>query len=313
MSSNWSDYWAQGALHSCVGSFKGNYGGAIAAFWNEVFVGLKPGARVLDVATGNGALPALLMAARDANVTCEAIDLATIKPPFAILSEWRERLVFRSQIDSSALPYSDSKFDLCISQYGIEYAGLGAAREVSRVLKPGGEIALVVHHIHSLPVRIAQEEARHGSFLLAPDGLFACAAAMLEPLSVLGQPGGAERLRGNAKAERARNRFNQAMQALELRAASSGTPDLLHEQQAQIGELCRATPRLGMMAANLRLKAIRAALDAHLARQVDLVSAAKTAEGLAQLVEACGCATTSVEALHVDGALFGWAVLGRKH
>ena len=31
----WSAYWATGGLHSCVGSFGGNYGGAIGGFWRE--------------------------------------------------------------------------------------------------------------------------------------------------------------------------------------------------------------------------------------------------------------------------------------
>ena len=39
---SWSRYWASGALHSCAGSFDGNYAGSLRAFWNEVFSSLPP-------------------------------------------------------------------------------------------------------------------------------------------------------------------------------------------------------------------------------------------------------------------------------
>ena len=60
----WSSYWAQGALHSCTGSFDARYSGAIGAFWDAVVAEIPPGSRVLDLATGNGALPLRLWSTR---------------------------------------------------------------------------------------------------------------------------------------------------------------------------------------------------------------------------------------------------------
>ena len=52
----WSDYWAGGALHSCAGSYAGNYGGAIAAFWREIFADLPADATVTTPAVARGSL-----------------------------------------------------------------------------------------------------------------------------------------------------------------------------------------------------------------------------------------------------------------
>ena len=58
----WSDYWRAGPLHSLAGSFQDNYEGPIRAFWEAALAGLTANDRVLDIGTGNGALPALACA-----------------------------------------------------------------------------------------------------------------------------------------------------------------------------------------------------------------------------------------------------------
>src|SRR5690606_38242574 len=57
----WSSYWAAGALHSCIGSLVEDQDGGIGRFWRACFAGLGDGDRVLDLGTGNGALPKLLL------------------------------------------------------------------------------------------------------------------------------------------------------------------------------------------------------------------------------------------------------------
>ena len=79
----WSAYWATGGLHSCVGSFGGNYGGAIGGFWRNVFSRLPATpVRALDLATGNGAIPLMLWEQRGQGglLTVDAVDLAQLAP-----------------------------------------------------------------------------------------------------------------------------------------------------------------------------------------------------------------------------------------
>jgi SAM-dependent methyltransferase len=46
---------------------------------------------------------------------------------------------------ASALPFRPESFDLVVSQFGVEYAGLAAFEDAFRLLKPGGRIVTLSH------------------------------------------------------------------------------------------------------------------------------------------------------------------------
>jgi SAM-dependent methyltransferase len=104
----------------------------------------RSGERVLDVATGTGwsarnmarmgarttgvdIAPDLLDAARDLS--------AHLDPPIEFL-----------EADAEALPFEDRAFDAVISTFGVMFAAdhAAAARELARVCRPGGRLALIV-------------------------------------------------------------------------------------------------------------------------------------------------------------------------
>ncbi|MGZ9059710.1 MAG: class I SAM-dependent methyltransferase, partial [Burkholderiaceae bacterium] len=103
---------------------------------------VRAGERVLDVAAGNG--NATLAAARRF-----AVVTSTDYVP-ALLDKGRERaraenLSVRFQVaDAEALPFDDESFDVVLSTFGVMFAPdqKRAAREMLRVLKPGGRIGL---------------------------------------------------------------------------------------------------------------------------------------------------------------------------
>ena len=182
----WSSYWAGGALHSLAGSFAGNYEGAIGAFWQEVFAQLPQQGRVLDLCCGNSPLGQLLMQSAQAPRVAHlaVVDAARIAPawPAQLPSDIVARIAVHGETDVAALPFPDAAFDLCISQYGIEYVGKPALTEAGRVLRSGGRLAAIIHHADALPVRIGREETIHIDTLLAPMASTP-APAMIEPLS----------------------------------------------------------------------------------------------------------------------------------
>ena len=98
--------------------------------------------RVLDVAAGNGNAT-LAAARRFADVT------STDYVP-TLLDKGRERaraedLSVRFQVaDAEALPFDDESFDVVLSTFGVMFAPdqKCAAREMLRVLRPGGRIGL---------------------------------------------------------------------------------------------------------------------------------------------------------------------------
>lgn len=57
---HWSNYWQQGHITSFGQSFSGNYTGVLKEVWQDIIVNLPDNFAVLDLATGNGAIPQLI-------------------------------------------------------------------------------------------------------------------------------------------------------------------------------------------------------------------------------------------------------------
>jgi SAM-dependent methyltransferase len=103
---------------------------------------LTPGTEVLDVAAGSGN-PAIPAAQAGARVT--ALDLAP-----SLLEIGRRRALAAGvevdfvEGDAEALPYDDESFDVALSVVGVQFAPRHevVARELARVVRPGGRIVL---------------------------------------------------------------------------------------------------------------------------------------------------------------------------
>ncbi len=131
-------------------------------------VDLRPGWRVLDVATGSGNT-ALAAARRSCNVT--GVDYVP-----ALLKRARERAAVERlettflEGDAEDLPFADSSFDAVLSSVGVMFAPdqERAAAELLRVCKPGGRIGLA----NWTPDGFASElAALFGRYVPPPPGL----------------------------------------------------------------------------------------------------------------------------------------------
>ncbi|MBT2905184.1 class I SAM-dependent methyltransferase [Streptomyces sp. McG8] len=126
--------------------------------------GLRPGQRVLDVATatGNAAI-----AAAQAGCAVSAVDLDPGMIEAARQRAETHHLDVHFQVaDAQQLPFATDTFDVVLSTYGVMFAPdhRRAATELHRVCRPGGRIVLANWTPHTLIARVFDTIAHH-----APD------------------------------------------------------------------------------------------------------------------------------------------------
>lgn len=248
----WTRHWATGAPHSCAGTYAETYGGSIGSFWSKVHEDTPSGARVLDIATGSGALPRLLLQLRpDLPLQLDAVDLAVGEPAWvrARQPERAGRVRFHGAVSAESLPFADDSFDLVISQYGLEYADPSrSVSELLRVLAPGGSVAMVLHHAEARPVTLAAVEITHIDWLRGADGLLTAARDMLAPMALAATPAGRAQLDREPRAHEARERFNRAQDELARRSTPADGADILGEVQDNVAQLLSLAMRQGVEA-----------------------------------------------------------------
>src|SRR5690606_41897355 len=94
------------------GSLDPRYSGAIGSFWDGIVDAMPADARVLDLATGNGALPLRLWEAGDRlpGLQVDAVDLAALAPAW-YKPVTHAGITFHSGVAMEKLPLADSSFD----------------------------------------------------------------------------------------------------------------------------------------------------------------------------------------------------------
>lgn len=103
----------------------------------EHLIGSVAGKRLLDLGAGSGLL-STYFASRGADVTAADRDTSTFQPDLPVVT-----------IDGDDLPFEDASFDIVVFNHVIEHVGDRPAQghvldEISRILKPGGQLYIAV-------------------------------------------------------------------------------------------------------------------------------------------------------------------------
>jgi SAM-dependent methyltransferase len=141
-SEGWSDYWERdGAGGEVFVNARGEAHPALASFWQAAFSGAPAGTRIIDIASGAGSVFAHLPEDHDYELTASDISGVALESLGQRIPEVTTLLC-----PAEAIPVDDASFDMVVTQFGIEYAGVPAFDEAARLVAPGGRFVGLCHY-----------------------------------------------------------------------------------------------------------------------------------------------------------------------
>lgn len=168
---HWQDFLRSGALTSCPTTSVGTYDKELEFGWKKFFETISPGARVLDIGTGNG--PILLIAKRVSqesgrNLELHGADRAAIDPPRFVRGSVGQfdGIIFHPRCPTESLNFESESFDVVTGQYALEYGvSRKSVHEIARVMKPYACARFVVHHELSAVVENARAAIKDANWI----------------------------------------------------------------------------------------------------------------------------------------------------
>lgn len=136
-------------------NFMGRFSTKLAAVFVD-FAGVSRGDAVLDVGAGTGALTAELVR--------RGVDAAAVEPSAGFVAALSQRFpaVEVRQAGAELLPWPDEAFDAALAQLVVSFMSdaPAALREMSRVVRPGGTVAVCMWDLHRMEMLAAIDRTR---------------------------------------------------------------------------------------------------------------------------------------------------------
>ena len=313
----WDRFWSYDRLSSFgTGQGAGNYGEAIAAGWHAFFASLPKGARVLDIATGNGAIALLAVEAGD-ELQVTGADLARVEPA-AFVSRGKdklERIRFLANTPAEDLPLDDGGVDAVTSQYGIEYSDLERSLpEAVRVLAPGGRLRFATHAAEGSVAADTRRAIADADLLLDEVGLVGQARDCIT--AILGvERGQARSPFAQTEAQAKYRAFREGLQAVANRVQAAADPAMLTSVHRALTDLFQERQSHDDATLQSKLADLQTEVEAHRERERALLAAALTADQVAALAERLtklGLADVTQSEQRDAGDLIGHVIEARR-
>lgn len=305
---HWERYYRGGGFATCPTHPDGTYDAEVLAAWQAFFNSLAPAARIVDLGTGNGAIPVIArQQARRQGSRWEihGVDLAQIDPvrDLPAASPLLEGIHFHAGVSGDALPFEAHSIDAITGQYALEYMPLrGTLGEVARVLRPAGRAQFILHHDRSELVVNAKESLGQIELICSTPSLYAALRTLLE----------AERVSQQATAQ-ASSDMQRVVQRLLDAKREARSSLILDVTLDALQKLWAARLALSPAAMEAEVTKVEDDLLAARFRLQDLQQHAQSAEDMNKLVELAatlGLDTRELDPqLHGGDHLVGWRLL----
>lgn len=143
----WENYWQGSQLAGTIGT-GGAQDPALKLFWTDFFDQQLPtleGVDILDVGCGSGAViefAQTVAQSKSISISISGIDASA--SAIAYIGQ-DYPTVNTTCADAANTSLNSESFDHIVSQFGLEYAGVGALAEMARLLRPGGTLTALMH------------------------------------------------------------------------------------------------------------------------------------------------------------------------
>lgn len=285
---HWEEYWRDaGGDGEILGGPRQRQ--TLEAFWADILAAPDREPTGLSLEIACGAAPVARFAAAqigpDAIRTFVCADYA----PSALFAARRAlgpkaRLV---ACDARDPPFQAGSFDAVYSQYGLEYAGNSAFETSSRLLRPGGHFAAVVHYRDGAIESECRSNARLIDGALAA-GLLEAPRRALSASYAVGTRGGAPRK--DPSAEKALAGALSAVRGLVATAPDTSAKTLVARYAADIARIAERRLAFAPKDALGWIDAVEGRLKAYAARMSAMVGAARSRDDLEEIAAALSAA-----------------------
>ncbi len=286
---HWDRYWQADRLSACLtDAATGNYARAIRTGW-VAFFGLFPdGTRLLDIGTGNGAVPLIareIAAQAGRRFEIHGVDRADIDPARFVhaTSGALADIHFHGRTSAESLPFRDRHFDGLTGQYALEYTDpASSVRELARVARHGARLRFVLHAEDATPVAGAARNLADIAFLTGELRILDKARALMRAAFAFERANTFDPRLEDA-ARKAREDYLAAAHAVDACHPGAGSETLFSEILGGVRAAWDQRRKFTLDYILTGLDRIEEEIRAHQARLEDMRRAALSREGLAAL------------------------------